>query len=345
MTEFASILLEWYDINKRDLPWRSTKDPYKIWISEIILQQTQVVQGLVYYMRFLERYPDVASLACATEDQVLKMWEGLGYYSRARNLHATAKIIVKDYEGIFPSDYKEIIQLKGVGTYTAAAIASICFNLPYAVIDGNVYRFLSRFFGIDSAIDTVQGKKDFIQVADELLDKDSPADYNQGIMEMGATVCKPKLPLCDECPFNSSCLALRDGLINVLPVKAKKVKQRARYFNYLFAEIDGKVYIERRNDKDIWKGLYQLPLVETENEVSVDTLSDFIGCNVTFISKKKHTLSHQIIYSQFYSLMAKELHLLKEDRFVAITIDELKQFAFPQLIVDFFKERTYLNAE
>ena len=345
MTEFASLLLEWYDINKRDLPWRATKEPYKVWISEIILQQTQVVQGIRYYLKFIDKYPDIVSLANASEDRVLKMWEGLGYYSRARNLHATAKIVVNEHKGVFPSTYKDIIRLKGVGSYTAAAIASICFGLPHAVIDGNVYRFLSRYFGIDTAIDTAQGKREFQLLADKLLDTDRSADYNQGIMEMGATVCKPKLPLCDECPFSGSCMALVNHLIADLPVKAKKVKQRPRYFNYLFARCDDTIYIERREGNDIWKGLYQLPLIESDKALSADSSSAFLGCEAVLINRKKHILSHQIIYAQFYSVAVSQLKRIDEKRFTAIAIDELRELAFPQLIVDFFNERTFLTRE
>ncbi len=342
MTEFASLILKWYDINKRDLPWRSTKDPYKVWISEIILQQTQVIQGIGYYLRFIDQYPDVDCLARATENQVLKVWEGLGYYSRARNLHATAKIVVSDYNGVFPFTYKEILGLKGIGPYTAAAIASICYDLPYAVLDGNVYRFLSRYFGIHTAIDTVQGRKEFQLLADELLDVSRPADYNQGIMEVGATVCKPKLPLCEECPFNNSCIALKDDLISILPVKAKKIKQRPRYFNYLLIEHNERIYIERRNNNDIWKGLYQLPLIETRSAALPNSLKKKVGDNLIFLSKRKHTLSHQIIYAQFYSVSVDGLSLLDNENYITIAVDELSKFAFPQLMIEFFKEITFL---
>ena len=345
MTEFASILLKWYDLNKRDLPWRLTKDPYKVWISEIILQQTQVVQGTAYYMRFVEYLPDIQSLANASEDEVLKMWEGLGYYSRARNLHATAKLVVANYRGIFPTSYEEIIQLKGVGPYTAAAIASICFNLPYAAIDGNVYRFLSRYFGFETAIDTTKGKKDFKYLADKLLYKDKPSEYNQAIMEMGATVCKPKLPLCDECPFSPSCIALRKDLVAILPIKEKKIKQRSRYFHFLFVERNGSIAIERRNENDIWKGLYQLPLVEMPHKITDEKLSEHIGLKVNFISEKKHILSHQVLFAKFYSVHGDNLKLVHRDQLLYVPINDVRTFAFPQLIVDFFNERIYLKGE
>jgi len=303
MTEFASILLEWYDLNKRDLPWRSTNDPYEVWISEIILQQTQVIQGIGYYEKFLKAFPNVRRLAAASEDQVLKMWEGLGYYSRARNLHAAAKSVVNDFDGVFPSTYKDIIALKGIGPYTAAAIASISFGLPHAVVDGNVYRFLSRFYGIETPIDSTIGKKEFTALANELLDRSAPAAFNQALMEMGALVCKPKNPQCQVCSFNAGCLAVGRNLVDKLPVKTKKVKQRVRFFHYIYVVNEDKVYIERRSGNDIWKGLYQLPLIESDVEMETEEVNRQLGCKSIFISKKKHILSHQIIYAQFYAVL------------------------------------------
>ncbi|MCW8941497.1 MAG: A/G-specific adenine glycosylase, partial [Flavobacteriales bacterium] len=234
--EFSQKLISWYKNNKRDLPWRNTINPYKIWLSEIILQQTRVNQGLSYYYKFIEHYPSVKDLANASEQEVLKLWQGLGYYSRARNLHATARIITENYDGIFPVDYKKILSLKGVGEYTAAAITSFAYNQPYPVVDGNVFRVLARIYGVDTPIDTPEGKKTFNGLANKLIDKKQAATYNQAIMEFGALVCTPKNPECENCIFNNICAALINQQIELLPLKSKKIKQTNRYFNYLIIE-------------------------------------------------------------------------------------------------------------
>lgn len=245
--DFSTQIIEWYRTNKRDLPWRKTKNPYQIWLSEIILQQTRVEQGLSYYLKFIEKYPSIKDLANAPQDEVLKLWQGLGYYSRARNLHYTSKVITDKYKGEFPATYKEILDLKGIGEYTAAAISSFSFNLPYPVIDGNVYRVLSRVFDIDTPIDSTLGKKEFKELAYELINKNNPSEYNQAIMEFGALYCKPQSPDCENCIFTSTCLAFKTKKINELPVKSKKLKQKNRYFNYLVFIDEDYTYLKKEN--------------------------------------------------------------------------------------------------
>ena len=261
---FAKLLVSWYLDNRRPLPWRSTTDPYRIWLSEIILQQTRVDQGKPYYLSFVKSFPKVEDLASASEEEVLKLWQGLGYYSRARNLHASAKYVSNVLRGIFPSNYKDLLALKGVGDYTASAIASICYGEPVAVVDGNVYRVLSRIYGIDTPINSTEGVRQFKQLAQELLDKKDPATFNQGIMEFGATHCKPQNPLCDSCHFAAKCIAYNQNRIAELPVKLKKQKVKSRHFNYLvFISDKGETILEQRKGKGIWEGLYECPLVET----------------------------------------------------------------------------------
>lgn len=315
---FASIIINWYENHKRDLPWRHTTNPYYIWLSEVILQQTRVDQGLNYYLRFIERYPTVMDLAAANEDDVLKLWQGLGYYSRARNLHAAAQLVAKEYKGIFPAEYKEILRLKGVGDYTAAAIASFSYDLPHACVDGNVYRVLSRVFAIDTPIDTPQGKRIFAELANELLDKKRPGIYNQAIMEFGALQCTPANPNCGNCPLSDMCLAVAEGKVNQYPRKAGKVKTRNRYFNYLDIRYQDFVYLQKRTAKDIWHNLYELILIESENPLSIEELQNddrfheiFADAGQEFIDtafQAKHILSHQTIYATFYRIeIEKEL--------------------------------------
>ncbi len=254
--KFHKKLITWYLQNKRSMPWRETTDPYHIWLSEIMLQQTRVAQGLPYYLAFTKSFPTVFDLANASEDEVLKLWQGLGYYSRARNLHATAKYVANELQGEFPDNYKDLLQLKGVGDYTASAIASICFNEVVPVVDGNVYRVLSRHFGIDTPINSTKGIKEFKELAIELIDHEDPANYNQAIMEFGALQCKPKSPYCIVCPLNESCEALKTGKVDMLPVKLKKQKIKNRYFNYLIFSInDQHTIIQQRTGNGIWKGL------------------------------------------------------------------------------------------
>jgi len=264
VNSFSNNLISWYRINKRDLPWRNTKDPYKIWLSEIILQQTKIAQGLPYYNRFIKKYPNVQVLAGASEKEVLKLWEGLGYYSRARNLHKTAKIIVTNLEGIFPSTYKNLIKLPGIGDYTASAISSFSINEINPVIDGNVYRFLSRLLGILIPINTNKSLKEFRNIAKILISKKNPSDFNQAIMEFGSLVCKPKNPICNECIYQKSCFAYLNQKTLTLPLKNSKKKVKERFLNFLIIKSpDGNTVIEKRINKDIWQNLYQFPLIET----------------------------------------------------------------------------------
>jgi A/G-specific adenine glycosylase len=317
----SSILIDWYNINKRDLPWRNTTDPYVIWLSEVILQQTRVDQGYSYFNKFVEKYPAVVLLANAEEDEVLKLWQGLGYYSRARNLHSTARIIANEYNGVFPSEYKDVLSLKGVGEYTAAAIVSFAYNQPYAVVDGNVYRVLSRIFAIDEPIDTGKGKKVFNGLATALLDKFNAGLHNQAIMEFGALQCTPVSPDCVNCPASTLCLAYARGKANAFPVKAGKVKNRNRYFNYFDIRCGDSMHLHKRTDKDIWQGLYELPLVESNKDLSIEGLRGEEGFHdlfpagkiqIRYVVKMKHVLSHQTIYATFYMVDLPENMLINE---------------------------------
>ena len=263
---FSARIISWYKQNKRDLPWRGIKAPYKIWLSEIFLQQTRVEQGTPYYLRFIEQFPTIHNLAEAQEEEVLKLWQGLGYYSRARNLHFAAKQVMLDYDGKFPNKYEDILSLKGIGEYTAAAIASFAYGLPHAVIDGNVYRLLARYFGIHITTNSTEGKKIFAALANELLDKQNANDYNQGIMEFGSQQCKPFNPDCNTCPLHESCVAFLEKSVSVLPMKLKKIKQKKLYFDYFFIEYDGYTYVKKRRNKGIWQNLYDFPLIEKEKK-------------------------------------------------------------------------------
>lgn len=333
---FTETVLTWYETHKRDLPWRNISDPYRIWVSEIILQQTRIVQGYDYYMRFIKAFPTITALANATEDEVLKLWQGLGYYSRARNMHAAAKQIVE--LGHFPNTYKEILKLKGVGEYTAAAISSFAYHLPHAVVDGNVYRVLSRYFGIKTPIDTPQGKRMFAELASELLPANNVADYNQALMDFGATQCTPSAPQCEECPLNNSCSALQTNEISVLPVKQHKVKVRQRYFVFIKIKVNGNVWIQRRNRNDIWKGLYQFHLQEYDNSPSMldiqeDAFIKSLAAKGVWHALKlgiKHVLTHQVIYADFYECTVP-FHLPTPQGYISVSEDEMSRYAFPQL--------------
>ncbi len=298
---FAQRLVGWYERHGRQLPWRQTRDPYLIWVSEIILQQTRVAQGLEYYRRFTERFPTVESLAQASEDEVLRQWQGLGYYSRARNMHAAARRIAA--LGSFPRDYDQILSLPGVGDYTAAAIASLAFDQPRAVVDGNVYRVLSRYFAIDTPIDTTGGHRFFRELAQQMLDKAHPALYNQAIMDFGATQCTPQAPLCSSCPLADSCLALARGEVLSLPRKERTTRVRNRYFTYFYLlGPAGEVLIQRRPAGDIWQGLWQLPLVESDAPLTLDEVTRRVGHPpVRQLAKGvRHQLSHQLLHTDCY---------------------------------------------
>lgn len=344
---FAHKLLAWYHENRRILPWRDTHDPYIIWISEIILQQTRVVQGYDYFLRFMNRFPDVDALAAASEDEVLKCWQGLGYYSRARNLHAAARQIVE--WGGFPERYENIRQLKGVGDYTAAAIASFAFGLPHAVVDGNVYRVLSRYYGIEEPIDTGHGKKYFAAMAQELLPEGKEAaDYNQAVMDFGAMQCVPKSPKCEDCPLVDGCAAFRDRRIQELPVKSRALTVTERYLHYMYIEVGGEVAVFRRESNDIWKGLYEPFLIETpaacapENLLNDEKVPSFIRSDkavMTYLcGGVRHQLTHRTLICDFYKV---ELADRPDDfgRSVCwVKKEELSNYAFPRLVVMLFEK-------
>lgn len=340
---FGQKLLKWYQANKRDLPWRNETDAYKIWLSEIILQQTQVVQGLAYYYRFIQKFPTIELLANAKEDEVLKLWQGLGYYSRARNLHAAAKWVCEVHGAKFPSNYAEILKLKGVGVYTAAAIASFAYNLPYAVVDGNVYRLLSRVFGITTPIDSSIGKKQFQELANNLLDKNLPGLNNQAIMEFGSQFCKPVKPDCNSCVFTDKCVAATKGLVSELPIKEKKLKTRTRYFNYLVVVDEMQnTLLKKRKDKDIWKGLYEFVLIETDTKTEVEKVLMQFNKNkktrqsILHVSKEyKHVLSHQILLAQFVVIKLKQL---PSNSYKKTPLKSLEKYAFPRLIEKFLQD-------
>ena len=311
---FNSTLTIWYSANKRDLPWRKSKNPYNIWLSEIILQQTQVKQGLPYYEAFISNFPTIEDLAKASETEVLKLWQGLGYYSRARNLHFSAKHITKNLNGVFPKNFKGLLQLKGVGDYTASAISSICYEESVAVVDGNVYRVLARYFGIDTPINTTEGVKQFKTLANSLLPASNLGDYNQSIMEFGSRQCKPQSPVCSECPLNIGCRAYATGSIKSLPVKLKKTKVTKKYFNFIVnISEDNKTQIEQRTKKGIWQQLYQFPLIETETSVALEELLKHADVPSVIPKSYKelslfnetdlvHKLSHQELYIKFWIL-------------------------------------------
>ncbi len=344
MNLFTEKLLAWYAESRRELPWRDTRDPYLIWVSEIILQQTRVRQGYDYYLRFTRRFPDVASLAAASEDEVLKYWQGLGYYSRARNLHAAAKSM----NGVFPRRYEEVRALKGVGDYTAAAICSFAYDMPLAVVDGNVYRVLARYFGIDTPIDSGEGKRLFATLAGELLDKRRPADYNQAIMDFGAVQCTAGTPQCLFCPLAEGCSARATGLVEKLPVKGHKTKTVNRYFNYLLVRKGDYICLNKRTGNDIWKNLFELPLIETERALSGEEflaspqLKALIAPGELPVIRLveagvKHVLTHRVIYADFY-----EITLLEDSTsfsgYLQIPVAELERYAVPRLIHAFLHQ-------
>ncbi len=344
MDKFSDKIIVWYEANKRILPWRETSDPYLIWISEIILQQTRVAQGYDYFLRFVERFPTVKSLAEADEDEVLKYWQGLGYYSRARNLHTAAKSI----NGDFPDTYSDILALKGVGEYTAAAICSFAYNLPYAVVDGNVYRVLSRYLGIQTPIDSTEGKKLFASLANEFLDKSKPGIYNQAIMDFGALQCTPASPGCSSCPLADSCMALKDNLVNVLPVKQNKTKTTNRYFNYIYVRMGAYTFLNKRSKNDIWKNLFEFPLVETDKSLGDEELfalpefQQLFAVNekpvIRCLSRNvKHVLSHRIIYTNFYEVILPD-NSISFSSYIKVLIADIDKYAVSRLIHSFLEK-------
>ncbi|MFD0940119.1 A/G-specific adenine glycosylase [Pedobacter boryungensis] len=341
--DFQNEIVKWYKINKRELPWRNTTDAYVIWLSEIILQQTRVEQGLPYFNKFLAHFPTVSSFAEATENQVLKLWQGLGYYSRGRNMLFTAKQVIENHDGIFPVQYEKLIQLKGIGEYTAAAISSFANNQAKAVLDGNVFRVLARYFGIGEPINSTVGKKVFSELAQSLIENQSPSLYNQAIMEFGALQCKPKSPPCNICPLQVNCYAYKNNKVNDLPLKLKKVKVKERWFNYFVGIHNGYVLTKQRKPGDVWQHLYDFPLIETdgkpdfEDESFIVSVKNTFGKNVriTPIIQKKHLLTHQIIYVQFFGLDNYIVNFNLHTDIKSVLLEEFEEFPHPKVISDF----------
>ncbi len=340
---FQKEIVDWYQINKRELPWRNTTNAYIIWLSEIILQQTRVEQGLPYFNKFLENFPTVADFASASEDQVLKLWQGLGYYSRGRNMLFTAQEIIAEHNGVFPTAYNQLIKLKGVGAYTAAAISSFAANETKAVLDGNVFRVLARYYGINDPINSALGKQLFGKLAQELIEDQTASLYNQAIMEFGALQCKPKSPNCERCPLIHGCFAFNHQQINNLPVKLKKTKVRERWFNYFIAGRDDHILIKQRQPGDIWQKLYDFPLIET-SELLTSSNAEFINQVKTLfgnevilrsVIQKKHILTHQIIYVHFFVLENYMINFNLHTEIKSVLLADFKTLPHPKVIGDF----------
>ena len=346
MMEIREKIREWYHINKRPLPWREISDPYQIWVSEIILQQTRVIQGMDYYHRFLERFPNLESLAIAKEAEVLKVWEGLGYYSRARNMQAAAKYILHERKGVFPETYKEMMKMKGVGPYTAAAVSSIAFHEPQAVVDGNVQRVISRLFGIEEVPGTYTSSSRIQAEAYSLLDQEDPGNHNQAVMELGALVCTPTSPDCSSCPLQQDCVAYLQNRIAELPLRNKPGKRRRRYFHYLVIQDREAIWIGRRTGKDIWEGLFEFPLIETTRPYSTKSLRatsewlNLFGSTVQALQVTgpfRHILSHQEIIAKFYHL--NEPPDLVLEGYKKIKLGRMDPYPLPKLILNYIKRK------
>ncbi|MGB5264533.1 MAG: A/G-specific adenine glycosylase [Lutimonas sp.] len=340
----SNLLISWYLNNKRDLPWRESKDPYIIWLSEVILQQTRIAQGTDYFIQFTQQFPNVFALASASEDEVLKLWQGLGYYSRARNLHHTAKLIVNQFGGVFPKTYEDLKKLKGIGDYTASAISSICFNEVRAVVDGNVYRVLSRYFNIDTAINSSSGVKEFKAIAQNIISEKDPGLHNEALMELGALICTPRNPKCEVCPLSESCLAIKNNKVDSLPYKLRKIKTKTRYFNFIVFNIaNQKTVLEQRKEKDIWQHLYQFPLIESGEELGHESILesqilDGLDQDESFQLKLfnqhniVHILTHQKILAKFWVIQTKSDHKN------AVEWNNVSNFAVPVIISNFLEK-------
>ncbi len=343
----SNTLIQWYKINARKLPWRDTKDPYKIWLSEIILQQTRVEQGLPYYMNFVEKYPQLDDLANAREEEILRLWQGLGYYSRARNLHKAAQIVAEKFNSFFPNSYIDLLTIKGIGPYTAAAIASFAFDLPHAVVDGNVFRVLSRLFGISTDIASTRGKKEFEQLANSILPEKKAALHNQAIMEFGALQCTPGKPDCINCPLNNNCYAFAHNAQDRLPVKIKKVKVKTRHFNYLLLGKGTQLAMNKRTSNDIWKNMYEFPLVESDKELSTSEMMTEVHKLIGDTNKNvffrpphkapKHILSHQKIFATFWTIETDD-QIKIQGPYSYLDLDAIKDLPKPVLINNYLKE-------
>lgn len=346
--QVASHIIKWYRKNARDLPWRHTQDPYPIWISEIILQQTTVAQGEAYYQRFLKKFPTIAALAAAEQDAVLKLWEGLGYYSRARNLHAAAQDVMERFGGKFPDTYEDIISLKGIGPYAAAAIGSFVYGIPKVVVDGNVLRVISRLYGIEDAVDIPATKKRITVLAQALLETQDAAEFNQAIMEFGALNCTYKNPTCTTCPLNKLCVAYSKKKVDQLPVKSKKIKKKTRRFHFLILEDSkNRLLIDQRESKDVWQGLFQFPLLESDSlnhELSLHDFPDIEPMKGELLEVSelyKQTLTHQYIHTLFYHFLAKT-QLKKHKCYKVISKTAIKDYAWPKIIVNYLKDKDLL---
>ncbi|MBL0741835.1 A/G-specific adenine glycosylase [Chryseolinea lacunae] len=349
---FSDKVVKWYEENKRDLPWRQTKDPYKVWLSEIILQQTRVIQGLPYYLRFTEKFPTVHALAAAAEQDVLRLWQGLGYYTRARNLHKCAQEVVNTFGGHFPDNFEDLKKLRGIGDYTAAAIASFSFREPVAVVDGNVFRVLARVFGIEKEINSPEGKKIFTQLANELISKKHPDVFNQAIMEFGALFCTPKNPDCPACIFRTSCFAAQHGLQAQLPVKAKAKAARKRYFYYVVMQKGKSLLMKKREAKDIWHGLFDFYLIEKTKAVKTEKLlAELSASGVATLDASeadtstvyKHVLSHQIIFARFIVVAASASQAVAgEPGLKFYSLKKIADLPKPVLISRFLADRQLL---
>jgi len=343
--DFKDIIVKWYNENRRDLPWRNTNNPYHIWISEVILQQTRVAQGLDYYYRFINTFPTIKDLAEANIDKVMKVWQGLGYYSRARNLHAGAKQIMTDYQGVLPSSYTELLKIMGLGPYSSGAIASFAFKEVVPAIDGNVYRVLSRIFGIFASPETASGKKEFFNLTMELIDRKHPDTFNQALLDFGAMQCVPRSPDCLACPFSDICYAYRNNLVNRLPVKGKKIVSRDRFLNYIIVRYGGSTFIQRREAGDIWTSLYEFPLIETSSSVELEVLmndsiwKDLFGnakVKILYVSNPiKHLLSHQTLYTKFIIVEIIKPNYFLKSNYLKIPIPDIQEYSIPKVIDNF----------
>lgn len=347
---FTKQLVNWHaTTNNRSLPWKSEKDPYKIWLSEVILQQTRSLQGLPYYLRFTESFPTVADMAAANDEHAFRLWQGLGYYNRCKNMLATARYIATALDGVFPDSYEGLLKLKGIGPYTAAAIGSFAFGLPNAVVDGNVYRVLARYFGIETPFDITEGKTLFAGLAQELLDTTDSAGYNQAIMDLGATICTPRKPQCNACPIQKNCFAFNNSLIDVLPVRSKKLVVRKRYFNYLLLKWEDTIWIEKRTASDIWENLHQPYLIESGQPLDIEAVKEDVLFNnanlkyryISYDGKASQRLTHQIIDTRFFSVMLSEKPMMEALNGSWMTIEIMKKTAFPKTLVSFLENNLY----
>lgn len=351
MKHFSNDIIAWYHENHRSLPWRDTRDPYRIWLSEVILQQTRVNQGLPYYLKFIEAFPTVKDLAAAPENSVLRLWQGLGYYSRARNLHRCAKVVAEKYDGRFPATFEELVHLPGIGTYTAAAIASFAFNRKVAVVDGNVYRVLARIFGITNDIMSTEGKKIFAELANELISDKNPGDHNQAVMEFGAMHCTPVNPGCDTCPFAKNCIAYNRDMIAQLPVKERRINKKTRYFSYFILRNGNKVAMKKRTGRDIWNGLYEFHLVESAAEekltalVKKDRLLALLSDKVKEVGSVKHVLTHQVLQIRFFEAIVDQENLTKNKELMGdlsfISIKKAEEMPKPIAITKYLETANY----